>query len=144
MFWTGFLSIIRSIVLYNCNRCTSYRVCWLLANGNRMDPDSVNKQSTYPVWHTPIVAIQYYTPDYGQKTCPEHVAFYSKNKFEKLIHLVGFIIRMYHDTRYSECQIISTVCFHTWWYEQPQETQGHVPENEVDFLLYMFVCSQIV
>jgi len=30
----------------------------------------------------------------GQKTCPKHVKFYSKNKFEKLVHLVGFIIRI--------------------------------------------------
>jgi hypothetical protein len=33
------------------------------------------------------------------------VEFYSKNKFEKLVHLVGFIIRIYHDARSSECQI---------------------------------------
>ena len=43
--------------------------------------------------------------DDGQKTCPKHVEFYSKNKFEKLVHLVGFIIRIYHDARSSECQI---------------------------------------
>jgi hypothetical protein len=35
---------------------------------------------------------------------PKHVEFYSKNKFEKLVHLVGFIIRIYHDARSSECQ----------------------------------------
>jgi len=57
MFRTGFLSIIRSLVLYT-QQC-----------------------------------IQYYTPDDGQKTCPKHVDFYSKNKFEKLEHLVGYIIR---------------------------------------------------
>jgi len=34
------------------------------------------------------------TPDDGQRNCPKHVEFYSKNKFEKLVHLVGFIIRM--------------------------------------------------
>jgi len=28
--------------------------------------------------------------------CPKNVEFYSKNKFEKLVHLVGFIIRIYH------------------------------------------------
>jgi len=33
-------------------------------------------------------------PDDGQRNCPKHVEFYSKNKFEKLVHLVGFIIRM--------------------------------------------------
>jgi len=35
--------------------------------------------------------------DDGKKTCPKHVEFYSKNKFEKLVHLVGFIIRMAQD-----------------------------------------------
>ena len=33
------------------------------------------------------------TPDDGQRHCPTDVEFYSKNKFEKLVHLVGFIIR---------------------------------------------------
>jgi len=32
------------------------------------------------------------TPDDGQRNCPKHVEFHSKNKFEKLVHLVGFII----------------------------------------------------
>jgi hypothetical protein len=37
--------------------------------------------------------------DDGQKNFPKHLEFYSKNKSEKLVHLVGFIIR--------KCQIIS-------------------------------------
>jgi len=32
-------------------------------------------------------------PDDGQRNCPKRIEFYSKNKFEKLVHLVGFIIR---------------------------------------------------
>ena len=36
---------------------------------------------------------------------PKRVEFYSKNEFEKLVHLVGVIIRIYHDARSSECQI---------------------------------------
>jgi len=32
----------------------------------------------------------------------KHVEFYSKNKFEKLVHLVGFIIRIFHDARSIE------------------------------------------
>jgi hypothetical protein len=31
--------------------------------------------------------------DNGQRNCPKHVEFHSKNKFEKLVHLFGFIIR---------------------------------------------------
>ena len=45
------------------------------------------------------------TPDNGQRNCPKHVEFYSKNKLEKLVHLVGFIIRMFHDTLLPERQI---------------------------------------
>jgi hypothetical protein len=30
---------------------------------------------------------------------------FQKNKFEKLVHLVGFVIRINHDARSSECQI---------------------------------------
>jgi len=47
------------------------------------------------------------TPDDGQRNCPKHVEFYSKNKFEKLVHLVGFIIRIYHDVRSHEHQIFT-------------------------------------
>jgi len=34
--------------------------------------------------------------------CPKYVEFYSKNKFQELVNLVGFIIRIYHDARSSE------------------------------------------
>jgi len=37
---------------------------------------------------------------------PKHVEFYSKNKFGKLVQLVGFIIRIYHDAWSHECQIL--------------------------------------
>jgi len=47
-----------------------------------------------------------HTPDDGHRYCPKHVESYSKNKFEKLVFLVGFIIRIYHDARSSECQKI--------------------------------------
>jgi len=44
------------------------------------------------------------TPDDGQRNSPKHVEFYSKNKFEELVHLVGFTIRIYHDARSPERQ----------------------------------------
>jgi hypothetical protein len=47
------------------------------------------------------------TPDDGQRNGLKHVEFYSKNKFEKLVHLVGFIIRIYHDARSPERQNIT-------------------------------------
>jgi len=45
-----------------------------------------------------------WTPDDGQRYCPKHVEFQYKNKFVKSVLLVGFIIRIYHDERSSECQ----------------------------------------
>ena len=40
-----------------------------------------------------------------------NVEFYSKNKFEKFLHLVGFITRSYHDSRSPERQIcLFSVC----------------------------------
>jgi hypothetical protein len=49
------------------------------------------------------------TPDDGQRNCPKHEEFYSKNKFEKSVHLVGFIIRICHDARSPECQTLANV-----------------------------------
>jgi len=40
------------------------------------------------------------TPDEGQRNCPKHVEFYSKNKFQKLVHLVCFIIRVIRSAMY--------------------------------------------
>jgi len=42
-----------------------------------------------------LLRVQWKTPDDGQRNCPKHIEFYSKNKSEKLVHLVGFIIRRY-------------------------------------------------
>ena len=53
--------------------------------------------------------------------CPKHVEFYSKNKFEKLVHLVGFIIRMDSNTHYTTCaeQLLCVLTFLTfsWLFE---------------------------
>ena len=46
-----------------------------------------------PVWHIPLLCVQWKTTDDGQRNCPKHVEFHSKNKFEKMVHLVGYIIR---------------------------------------------------
>ena len=55
-------------------------------------PPASSQQNFYDI-HL-LLCIQYTTPDDGQRYCPKHVEFYSKNKFEKLVHLVGFIIRI--------------------------------------------------
>ena len=49
------------------------------------------------------------TPDDGRRNCPKHVEFYSKNKFEKSVRLVGFIISIYHDAWSPERQTVDLV-----------------------------------
>ena len=48
-----------------------------------------------PVWHMPLLCVQWKTPDDAQRNFPKYVKFYSKNKLEKLVRLVGFVIRIY-------------------------------------------------
>jgi hypothetical protein len=75
----------------------SYRLCCLLAAACLL----ASRQHNLYV----LLCVQCWTPDDGQGNCPKHVELYSKNKFEKLAHLVCFIIKIYHDARSSECQI---------------------------------------
>ena len=63
------------------------QVCWQLVRRIRME-------CSQAVWHIPLLCVQWKTTDNGQRNCPKHVEFYSKNKFEKLVHLIGFIIRI--------------------------------------------------
>jgi len=55
---------------------------------------SCSKAVYKPAWHTPLLYVQWKTPDDGYRNCPKHVEFHSKNKFEKLLLLVRFIIRI--------------------------------------------------
>ena len=57
-----------------------------------------------PVWHMPLLCVQLKTPDDEQRNCLKHVEFYCKNEFEKLEHLVGFIIRIFQNAQSSERQ----------------------------------------
>jgi hypothetical protein len=52
---------------------------------------SLFTQQTYMTYTIAVCTAK--TPDDEQGNCPKHVEFHSKNKFEKLVHVVGFIIR---------------------------------------------------
>jgi len=56
-----------------------------LLSGQQFRPDPARKLSA----HIPLLCVQWETFDDGQRNCPKHVEFHSKNKFEKLVHLVG-------------------------------------------------------
>jgi len=111
MFRTVPLSITRSFSLYT-QQWYVIQVCWQLASCQQADSSkAVNK----PVWHIPLLCVQWKTAGDGQRNCPKHVEFCSKNKFEKLVHLVGFIIRIYHDARTPERQIFAVCYYKSIW-----------------------------
>jgi len=99
MFLTVTLSINRSFSLYTQQWFTVCRTGLLTACEQDQDGTSF-----IPLWHIPLLCVQWKTPDGGLRNCPKHVEFYSKNKFEKLLHLFGFIIRNFHDARSPENQ----------------------------------------
>ena len=86
MFRTVPLSIIRSFSLYTQQ--------WYM---------SCKSADSKPVWHIPLLWVQWKTPEDGQRNCPKHVEFHSKNKFEKSMYLVGFIIR-----NWTRCAVTRT------------------------------------
>ena len=108
MYRTVPLSIIRSFSLY-----TQQWYSWQFASRVRTEflHDPARKLSAKPVWRIPLLCVQWKIPVDGQRNCPKHVEFYSINKFEKLVHLVGFIIRIYHDARSPERQIRIFICY---------------------------------
>jgi len=73
MFQAVPLSIIMSFSLYTQQWYVT-QVCWHLARK---------------------LSAKWKTHDDGKRNCLKHVEFHSKNKFEKLVHIAGFIIRIY-------------------------------------------------
>jgi len=82
------------------------------------------------VWHIPLLWVEYKNRDDGQRNCPKHVEFYSKNKSEKLVHLLCFIIRIYHEARSTEHQIPFLYC--NFPMNSDQDTQKYT-------LLYIYL-----
>jgi hypothetical protein len=94
MFQTVPLSIIRSYSLYTQQWHMSYRFVDSFQAG--AVPSLSRLKAVYkPVWRIPLLSVQWITPDDGQRNCPNHVRVSFQNKCDKLVHLVGFIIRKY-------------------------------------------------
>ena len=56
------------------------------------DPARKPSANLYDIYHCCVYSEK--TPEDGQRNFPKYVEFHSKNKFEKLVHLVGFILRI--------------------------------------------------
>jgi hypothetical protein len=61
----------------------------------RARSESCSKVVYKPVWYIPLQRVQWINPDDWQRNCPKHVEFHIQDRFEKLVHLVGFILRIF-------------------------------------------------
>jgi hypothetical protein len=84
-------------------RCTNFSNLFWNETLHFSDSSSVHHQEFFtvhtamvyvskPVRHIPLPCVQWKTPDDGQRNSPKHVVSF-QNKFEKLVHLGGFILR---------------------------------------------------
>ena len=110
-------------------------------------PLASSQQNLYDIYLS--LCVQCQTPDDGQRNCPKHAEFYSKNKFEKFVHLIGFIIRIYHYERSSECQIHSRTVLILSFYTSlvlpgdafPMSHMYYISVNHIFFDLIILIVS---
>ena len=80
--------------------------CLLARSGySILVPLASSQHNLYDIGVYLLLCVQCWTPDDGQRNCPKHLEFYTKNEFEKSVYLVGSIIRIYHDAQSYKCQI---------------------------------------
>ena len=122
-------------------RCTNFSNLFLEWNsacfGQFYVPSwSCTQAVSKPVWHIPLPCVQWRTPDDGQRNCPKHVNFHSKNKIDKLMYLVGFIIRKHiHNYMYTCTFLILYLEFHvtrmdikfSWIFRHPPRKWLNMP-----------------
>ena len=74
------------------------------------------------------------TADDGQRNCPKHVEIYSKNKFEKLVHLLASCQQTCMTYTIAVCTVKN--CW--WWTEELSETcKGFIPKINLRKLVHL-------
>ena len=97
-FRTVSLSIIRSLALYTQQQA---HVIHVMLTAYWWDQDENGSSSILILLASSqhnlydmglLLFVQCYTLDDGQRNCPKPLEFCSRNKFEKLVHPVGFVV----------------------------------------------------
>ena len=101
----GFPSHYGDILKTKPTRCTNFSNLFWNRTLYVLDRFSVYHQESSTVWHIPITVYTVLDSWWWTENLPKTCRVPFQNKFEKLLHLVGFIIRIYHDARSSECHI---------------------------------------
>ena len=90
MFRTFRLSIIRSLFTVHSAMVYVIQVCRQLSSRSIC---SCSKAVYKPVWHIPLLSVQWLNSWWWAEELSETCRVSCQNKFVKLVHLVGFIIK---------------------------------------------------
>jgi len=99
--------------------------------------DSLRAGSANPLWHMPLLCVQWKTLDDGRRNCPKHVELYSKNKFQKLVHLVGFIVRNVYQCLPASNQYNTTI--KNWRSSSPSHHHYHYHHRHIAYSIFNLV-----
>jgi len=89
VFWNGTLHVSDSLTVHHQQ---SSNIGVKGKQSSFLIPLASSQHNLYDIYL--LLCVRCYTRDDGQRYCPKHVHFRSKNKFAKIVHLVGFVIRI--------------------------------------------------
>ena len=88
------LSIVRSLFTVHLALVYVIEVWRQLSSRTRMELILVRLKAVFkPVWHIPVPSVQWINSCWWAEELPETCRVSYQSKFEKLVHLVGFIIK---------------------------------------------------
>ena len=100
---------------------------WYMSYRIRMELRSIlillaSCQQTYITYTIAVCTVK--TPDDGQRNCPKHVEFHSKNKFEKSVRSILILLASCQQTCMTYAYIIAVCAVKNswWWTEELSET----------------------
>jgi hypothetical protein len=123
VFRTVPLSIIRGLFTVHSAMVYVIQVCRQLSSRAQMVPSwSCSKAVYKPVWHIPLLNVQWINPWWWTEELSETRRVSRQNKFVELVHLVGFIIKKYFNCNViikacsRDCTFLVQCSIFTWWH----------------------------
>jgi len=121
MFRTVRLSIIRSLFTVHSVVVYVIQVCRQPSSSTRMKlhvPSwSCSKAVYKPAWHIPLLSVQWIYSWWWTEELSETCRVSCQNKFVKLVHLIGFIIKKFGPSHNKDWEVFLHTYRASWYYQ---------------------------
>ena len=143
------LPIIRSLFTVHSAVVYVIQVCRQLS----IFPSWSSSKAVFkPVWHIPLLSVQWINSWRWAEELPEICRFLCRSEFGKLVHLVGIIIKKFvtmhghtnvklHLTVYSILSFFSTTHSHVFFFISEESTTTRVSPNGIPRCIYGIMYS---